>query len=102
MLQVLINFVTFHALNTPPEVYVGLAIAWLLLLIAGFASVINRSSSMVAKVLWLLVIVGLPIIGLLVYCFWCVVSADFAFLKMFGLHRQTAVQLRSAPSRSKG
>jgi hypothetical protein len=93
MLQVIINLLTFNALNTPPEIYAGLGAAWVLLMSAGIASVVTRKCLLVVKLVWLVLIVGLPVAGLLVYCIWCVISADYSFLKMFGLHRQTASYL---------
>jgi len=97
MIQAIINFCTFNALNTPREVYFGLAMAWLLLLGAGIASVISRKGQLWLKLVWMLVLVGLPVVGLFVYCLVCVLTADYSFLKLFGLHRQAASYLRNPP-----
>jgi hypothetical protein len=95
MLQVLVNFLTFNALNTPPEVYFGLAAAWALLLVAGCSSIFSQRHWWLFKVLWLLMVIGVPILGLLLYCAYCLFSADYGTLKMMGLHKQTASQLRT-------
>jgi hypothetical protein len=101
MLEAILNFCTFNALNTPREVYFGLAMAWLLLLGAGIASVISRKGQLWLKLVWMLVLVGLPVVGLFVYCLVCVLTADYSFLKLFGLHRQAASYLRNpSPRRS--
>lgn len=97
MLQAIFNFCTFDALNTPREVYFGLALAWLLLLGAGIASVISRKGHLWLKLVWMLVVVGLPVVGLFLYCLVCVLTADYSFLKLFGLHRQAASYLRNPP-----
>lgn len=97
MVQAIINFLTFNALNTPPEVYFGLALAWLLLLGTGVASVLSRRGSIWLKLMWLLVLISLPVVGLFVYSFVCIVTADYGFLKLFGLHRQAASYLRNPP-----
>jgi hypothetical protein len=96
MIQLLVNFLNFQALNTPPEVYWALSGIWFLLLLAGVLSVLGRRCAWWAKAFWLLVVVGLPIVGLFLYCLYCLVAADYAFLKMFGLHKQTAAHLRAA------
>lgn len=101
MLQVLINFATLNALNSPPEVYIGLAAIWVLLLSAGIASVVSRARSAWVAAVWIVFILIVPIAGLFVYCVWCMLSADYSFLKMFGLHRQTASYLRAASLRNK-
>lgn len=101
MLQILINFFTLNALNTPPEVYIGLAAIWALLLAAGVASIILRALSVWTAAGWIVLLLGLPIVGMFVYCVWCMLSADYSFLKMFGLHRQTASYLRTASLRNK-
>lgn len=101
MVQVLINFLSLNALNTPPEVYAALGVIWLILLVAGMASVFSRACSGWLKLLWLLLIVGAPVVGLLVYCVFCLVTADYSFLKLFGLQRQKATFLRN-PKLRKG
>lgn len=97
MLQAIFNFCSFNALNTPREVYFGLALAWLLLLGAGIASVISRKGQLWLKLVWLLVLAGLPVVGLFLYCLVCILTADYSFLKLFGLHRQAASYLRTPP-----
>ena len=101
MLQVLINFFTLNALNTPSDVYLGLAAIWVLLLTAGIASVVSRARSAWTAAVWIVLMLGLPIVGMFVYCVWCMMSADYFFLKMIGLHRQTASYLRAASLRNK-
>ena len=98
MSQVIINFLTLNALNTAAEVYFGLALAWLLLLGAGVASVLSCRGSVWLKLFWMLVIIGFPIVGLSVYCFICVLTADYGFLKLFGLHQNAASYLMSPPA----
>jgi hypothetical protein len=101
MLQVLINLLTLNALNTPPEVYAGLVAAWLLLVVAGIASVISQPFSRIGKIAWIILVLALPVMGMVIYCVRCLLGADYAFLKMFGLHRQTSAHLRSAMHRPK-
>jgi hypothetical protein len=97
MVQAIINFLTFNALNTPPEIYYGLAFVWLLLLGAGIASVLSRQGRIWLKLLWLLVLIGLPVVGLLIYSIVCVITADYGFLRLFGLHRRAASYLVTPP-----
>lgn len=97
MVPAIINFLSFNALNTAPEVYFGLALAWLLLVGAGIASVLSRQGAFWLKLFWLMVLIGLPVVGLFIYSIVCVVTADYAFLKLFGLHRQAASYLQNPP-----
>ncbi len=97
MLQVLINLLSLNALNTTPEVYVALAVAWLLLLSAGLVSIFGSKTHVLLKIFWTLVVVAAPVAGLFLYSFWCFVSADWGFLKMFGLHRQASSLLSHPP-----
>jgi hypothetical protein len=99
MIQVLINFFSFNALNTPPEVYAALGSVWLLLLLAGMASVFSQNFGIWLKLLWLLLMITIPVGGLFLYSVFCLATADYSFLKMFGLHRQKALILRNSRSR---
>jgi|GEM_PF-1701898 len=85
MLHVIINLLTLKALSTPVEIYAGLGFVWLLMLTAGLASVVSRNSSGWLKVLWFILLIGLPVAGMMLYCLYCLWAADYDFLKVFGL-----------------
>ncbi len=100
MLQVVINLLTLRALSTPIEVYAGLVCVWLMLLVAGFTSVLSRPWSLTAKMLWCLLLTVLPVVGMTVYCLFSLTLADYSFLKMLGLSRkQTSYLTAKRPDR---
>ena len=85
MREVFNRFITFDALNDHPMIHAGLAIIWVLLLVAAFLSIRSQTFGAVAKWIWFLVILALPILGLAIYAVWCLVRADWSFLKfIFG------------------
>ncbi len=88
MLQVIINLVTLNALNSALEVYAGLGVVWLLMLVAGCASVLSRPWHPVGKMAWCLVLIALPVAGMTLYCLVSLFLADYAFLKVLGLGRK--------------
>ena len=88
MLQVIINLLTLNALNSALEVYAGLGAAWLLMLVAGCASVLSRPWHPAGKTAWCLVLIALPVAGLTLYCLVSLFLADYAFLKVLGLGRK--------------
>lgn len=77
------NFLTLNVMSSHPVVYVGLAGVWLVILIASFVSVRSLPVSTAAKVFWLAVILLLPVVGLGLYCFYCLCRADWGFLEIF-------------------
>ena len=104
MSQVIINLLTLKALSTCAEVYVGLAFVWLLMLGAGLGSVISRHWPLWLTLLWSLVLICLPVVGLLLYCGLSLLIADYSAFKMLGLGRKHGdyyAASREIPPRSK-
>ena len=100
MLEVILNLLKLRALSTSAEVYVGLFAVWLLMLAAGAGSVLSRPWSPVFKIMWLLVLLFLPVVGMGVYCLFSFLVADYSFLKVFGLGQKQPARgapLRQAP-----
>jgi hypothetical protein len=95
MVQVITNLLTLNALNTPPEVYWALAAAWVLIVTAGITSIASQHFSTITKIIWLLVIIAIPVAGMLLYCAYCILSAEYAIIRMLGLHKHTSNQLKS-------
>ena len=93
MLQVIINLLTLRALSTSAEVYLGLAAVWLLMLGAGIASVFSRAWPSWSKLVWCAVLVGMPVVGMALYCLWSLAIADYSFLKVLGFSRKHTDQL---------
>lgn len=81
MQEVILRFLTFEVVTLHPGVYWGLALVWLLLLFAAFASVRSLPIGRLAKVLWFLLILCLPLLGLAIYALRCLFLGDWSFLK---------------------
>jgi len=98
MLQVIINLLTLRALSTSAEAYVGVLAVWLLMLGAGFSSVFSRNWPVWLKLLWVLLLVGVPIVGMFFYCLLSLILADYSFLKLLGLNRKSSGEMMSKQS----
>lgn len=85
MRAVFIRFFTFNAENVIPEIYLGMAIVYMILLIATFFSIKSLQISVLSKFVWSAIVIALPLLGMLIYSFRCVIRADFRFIKEFGL-----------------
>lgn len=81
MKNVIINFLTFQVMSVHPAVFIGLAVIWLLLLFASIASLRATAGSRFSKVAWFVLILLVPIVGLALYCFRCLLCANWTFLK---------------------
>lgn len=81
MIQVLIRFLTFNVVSDHPAVYWALAAVWFLLLLAALSSIRSLPVSFGAKVVWFLIIVVLPLVGLAAYAFRCLIRGNWSFLK---------------------
>ena len=93
MLQVIIRFFTFEVISEHPGVYWGLSGVWLLLLAAAVSSLRSLEISFGAKVAWMLLILLVPVVGLGIYAFRCLVLGDWSFLKPFFAPPKTAKQI---------
>lgn len=85
MSDVLTRFFALDALNVIPEVYVALAAIWLWILIVNFISISSQEIPSWAKVLWVLIVSGLPVAGVFFYCLFCLLRADYSYLHQLGL-----------------
>lgn len=85
MSDVLTRFFALEALNVIPEVYVALAGIWLWILIVNFFSIASQEIPSWAKLFWLLVVTALPVVGVFLYCLYCLSRADYSYLHQLGL-----------------
>lgn len=85
MRGVITRFFTFDALNVIPEVYYALFIIWAFLIIISWFSIFSQKMNLPAKLLWLVIVTAIPVLGMAIYCVFCLYTADYAYLKRFGL-----------------
>lgn len=88
MSSLVINIFRFEILNMHPAVYWGLGVIWLMMVVSAIMSVRSLPISEVKKFVWLLVIIAVPILGMAVYAFRCLLSANWDTLKPLFRSRQ--------------
>jgi hypothetical protein len=81
MQDVVLRFLTFQVVSIHPAIYVGLGGVWLMLLLTAFGSVRSERFGTVARTLWLLFIVLVPLVGLGLYAVRCLICGNWSFLK---------------------
>ena len=85
MRDTITNFLTMDVQTSIGLVYVSLVVVWLIILIAGISSIVTRPMGTAGKLVWILLIVGLPLVGMAVYCLYSLFKADYSFLQQFGV-----------------
>lgn len=80
MSGIVINFLRMEVLNMHPAIYLGIAGAWVLLLFSAFMSLRSLSINTWAKVLWLLIIIALPVLGLFLYALRCLCMSNWGVI----------------------
>lgn len=85
MRDTITNFLKMDVQTSIGLVYAGLAVVWLIVLFAAICSIVTRPMGTVAKVAWIVLVVGLPLVGMTLYCLYSLVRADYTFLQQFGL-----------------
>jgi len=85
MLQVCLRFFFLNPITVNPEVYFILGGVWLFLVLLTWSSIVKSVGGRLGKIVWCLVTLLLPVIGIVAYCFRCLASTDLTPLKEFGL-----------------
>jgi uncharacterized membrane protein len=96
MRGIVIHFLKQDILNLHPMIYWGLAAIWLLLLISAVVSVRSLEISTAAKAVWLLLILFVPVAGLALYAFRCLLKSNWEALAPLFHSRKLNQQLPSA------
>lgn len=91
------NFLNLQIITVSEPVLACLAGVWLLMVLMGIWSVKSTSMSGTARFVWIVMIFGLPLIGLGTYCARCLVGADWEFIRQFGFFNkpQTLAKVQS-------
>jgi hypothetical protein len=93
MRTTLLNFLFMRVQNATALVGICLGLVWLLLLGSALVSICSQSRSLLWKTLWIFTVIVFPFFGMFLYCCYCIRTADFAFLRQFGV-RKKARQLK--------
>ena len=84
------RFLSFDARNVAPEIYLVLGLVYLTMLVLTVASIRGRFASPADRNRWTAIVVFLPIVGMALYCFYCLRRADYEFLRSIGLFKNTS------------
>ena len=85
MIQAIIKLLLLSPETVSEEVYWALAGIYLMLWVAAVTSILSKGLSPMGKVVWLMLITFLPALGIALHCLACILTADYRFLKQFGL-----------------
>ncbi len=81
MKEVLIRFITIHPMNDHPILGWAMALVWLVLVGNCVASIRQQPMEIRTRLMWMLLVVFVPIFGMLAYLGYCLLKADYTFLK---------------------
>jgi hypothetical protein len=92
MRNIIINFLSLEVRSIHPAVYWGLAAIWVLALVSAFISVRSLPSTGLVKLVWFVLILAVPILGLGIYAFYCLFSANWQMLNPLFQNRRLGRQ----------
>ena len=92
MRGVVTRFLNLEVLSIHPFAYWALALVWLILLVAFVSSIRSQEIPATAKAIWIFLVLFVPIFGLAAYCIWCLIRADWSFLKPLFQTRSQSVK----------
>ncbi|MBL9143674.1 MAG: PLDc_N domain-containing protein [Verrucomicrobiaceae bacterium] len=81
---ILRNFLTFKMASFIDAHLLLLSAVWIVLAVVGMWSVFSRPMNSIAKFIWIVAIFCLPVLGLTVYVFNCLLNADWDLLRQMG------------------
>ena len=85
MRTVIMRLLTLRAENVTPEVLMALGFIYLGAVALCLSSVFRSTSSSVSRLAWMMLVIFLPVIGIFLYCFRCLILADYSALKQVGI-----------------
>lgn len=78
------NFLRLEVQNMIDPIYWAVVLAWLGLLITSLSSIWGRTLHTSLKVLWSAIVLFVPLVGLYIYLFYCLFTADRSAFERFG------------------
>lgn len=81
MKEIFFRFVTIHPMNDHPILGWALGIIWLVMVANCVASIRQQPIEIRLRLVWTLIIVLVPIFGMAAYLGYCLLKADYSFLK---------------------
>lgn len=85
------KFITFSPQNVSEDVFWALGAIYAGLVFITILSVFSLRDTIVSKLVWTLLVICVPVLGVVCHCFRCLLNADYQFLKQFGLNSSKRV-----------
>lgn len=92
MRGVIFRFLGLDVMNYHEAIWWAIAAIWAALLIASILSLRSQPLSAGSKLIWFLIILALPLVGLAAYAVSCLIIADWSFFKPLLNSRSDAVK----------
>jgi len=83
MRDVLTNLLKLQPQNLIPGVGYVAVFIWLMVVACALFSIRSQKFGAVWKIFWALVVVGIPMVGLLAYCGYCLTKVEFTLFPSF-------------------
>ena len=93
MIRTFTNWLRLDAQNLITEVWWAMAILWVALIVLGLLSVRSQNLTAGSKLMWVAAIICLPLIGLFVYCIFCLTRVDYYMIDFLFRKRKGPPQL---------
>lgn len=100
MRDVLTNLLKLQPQNLIPGVNYIAVFIWLMVVGCSLFSIRSQKFGAIAKIFWGLVVVGIPMVGLLIYCAYCLTKVEFTLFPSFAGAK--GAQGPAGPSRGGG
>ena len=81
MKEIFFRFITIHPLNDHPILGWALGFIWLVMVGNCVASIRQQPMEIRTRLIWMLVVTFVPIFGVLAYLGYCLLKADYGFIK---------------------
>lgn len=88
MQTIITNFLNASALNVEPAVIWALIFAYAMLVVCTVASVWFSKIGSAAKLVWLVLVVACPFLGVILYCIACLMRADYSTFVQMGFTKK--------------
>lgn len=83
MRSIIYNLLNLSAQNISVEVIWALGVVYVVVLLVSLASIWSLSISFFRRLAWSLLSIGMPVLGISLYCMRCIAMADYSSLAIF-------------------
>lgn len=84
MQTIITNFLNVSAMNVEPAVIWALLFVYVILVVTTIANIGHSKLTMLRKLIWCVLVVACPFLGVIFYCIACLIRADYSVLAQMG------------------